>query len=106
MTARIGLAEDIEYDPEHKRQRKFARYLLGIALNQYPRERPEKRLFDRGERPTRDELIDIALREGIVEYTPWHHAPLCPSNDWSKQRLPEGACTCGAEHAQHRLKDR
>lgn len=106
MTARIGLAEDIEYDPEHKQQRTVARYLLGIAINRYPRERPEQRLFERHQPPTRQELIDTAIQWGLVEFTPWHHAPMCRSNDWARSVLPEGPCTCGAERAQHRLKDR
>jgi hypothetical protein len=103
---RAGLPEDIEYDPEHRRQREIARYLLGIALNRYPRERPEARLFERRNPATRDELIAVALREGLVEYTPWHHAPCCPANDWEKAMLPEGPCNCGAELHQIRLKDR
>ena len=103
---RIGIPEDIDYDPEHKRQRRIARYLLGIALNRLPAERPEPRLLERTQPLTRGELIAIAIREGLVEYTPWHHAPLCPSNDWSRQMLPEGPCNCGAELRQIRLKDR
>ena len=106
MTMRVGLAEDIEYDPEHTRQRQIARYLLGIALNRYPRERPERRLFERTQPPTRDELVAVALREELVEYTPWHHAPTCPANDWEHQMLPEGPCTCGAEFHKIRLKNR
>jgi hypothetical protein len=95
-----------ECDPEHKRQRLIARYILGVALNRLPKERPKPRLFERTQPPTRDELIEVALREGLVEYTPWHHAPMCPSNDWSKMMLPEGPCNCGAERQQHRLNDR
>ncbi len=104
--ARLGIPEDIEFDPEYKRQRQIARYLLGIALNRLPKERPERRLFERTQPPTREELVAIALREGLVEYTPWHHAPLCLANDWSKMMLPEGPCTCGAERNQIRLRDR
>lgn len=104
--ARVGIPEDLEHDPSYERQRLVARYLLGIALNRLPRERPARRLFERAQPPTRDELIAVALREGIVEYTPWHHAPCCPSNDWSHAMLPEGPCNCGAEYRKHRLKDR
>lgn len=104
--ARVGLPEDIEHDPEHKRQRMVARYLLGIALNRLPCERPPQRLFERTQPPTRDELVAVALHEGIVEYTPWHHAPACKANDWSQQMLPEGPCTCGAERQRIRLQDR
>lgn len=105
--ARVAIPEDIDFDPEYKRQRMVARYLLGIALNRLPRnERPEQRLFERMQPPTREELVAVALREGLVEYTPWHHAPLCPSNDWSKMQLPEGPCTCGAERKKIRLRDR
>jgi hypothetical protein len=106
MSAREGIAEDIEFDPTHERKRLIARYLLGIALNRLPRERPERRLFERTTPPTRDELVAVALREGLVEYTPWHHAPLCPSNDWEMAMLPEGPCTCGAAFHQIRLRDR
>jgi hypothetical protein len=104
--ARIAIPEDIEHDPEFKRQRQIARYLLGIALNRLPRERPEPRLFERTQPPTRAELIEVALREGLVEYTPWHHAPCCPSNDWEHQMLPEGPCNCGAEREKIRLRNR
>jgi hypothetical protein len=106
MSARVAIAEDIEFDPEYRRQRLVARYLLGIALNRLPKERPKQRLFERTQPPTRAKLIEFALREGLVEYTPWHHAPMCKSNDWSKMMLPEGPCTCGAELHQIRLKDR
>lgn len=102
MSGRVAIPEDIEFDPTYRRQRRVARYLLGIALNRLPRERPEQRLHERTQAPTRDELVAVAIREGLVEYTPWHHAPLCPSNDWSKMMLPEGPCTCGAEF--HKLR--
>lgn len=104
--ARIAIPEDLDFDPEYKRQRTVARYLLGIALNRLPRERPEPRLFERTQPPTRDELVTVAIQQGLVEYTPWHHAPTCKSNDWSRQMLPEGPCTCGAERQQIRLRDR
>jgi hypothetical protein len=103
---RVAIPEDIDFDPEYKRQRLIARYLIGIALNHLPHERPKPRLFERTQPPTRDELIAVALQNGLVEYTPWHHAPACPSNDWSKTMLPEGPCTCGAEFHKIRLKDR
>jgi hypothetical protein len=105
-SGRVAIPEDLEFDPEYKRQRMMARYLLGVALNRYPKDRPEQRLFQRTQPPTRDELVAVALREGLVEYTPWHHAPLCPSNDWSMQMLPEAPCNCGAERRKIRLRDR
>lgn len=105
-TGRVGIPEDLEYDPEHKRQRMVARYLLGIALNRLPHERPEPRLFERTQPPTRDELVAVALQDGLVEYTPWKHAPACRSNDWSRQMLPEGPCTCGAAFHKLRMRDR
>lgn len=103
---RKAIPEDIEYDPAHRRRRLIARYLLGVALNRYPRERPEPRLFERIQPATREELVAVCLREGLVEYTPWKHAPLCPSNDWDKQMLPEAPCNCGAERHKIRLRDR
>jgi hypothetical protein len=105
--ARVGIPEDLDHDPTFARQRRVAKYLLGIAINRCPLEQPERQRFYRDHRVlTRNELIAIALREGIVEFTPWHHAPTCPSNDWSKTMLPEGPCTCGAERQRIRLKDR
>lgn len=106
MTGREAIPEDIEYDPEHRRKRLVARYLLGVAINRYPLGQPEPRLHERTRPATRGELIAVALREGLVEYTPWHHAPACPSNDWSKQMLPEAPCNCGAERRKIRLRDR
>jgi hypothetical protein len=103
---RDAVPGDLDFDPSYKRQRMISRYLLGIALNRLPIPRPEQRLFERTQPPSRDELAAVALREGLVEYTPWHHAPCCPSNDWSKTMLPEGPCNCGAERHQIRLKDR
>ena len=99
---REAIPEDLEFDPTFKRQRRVARYLLGIALNRLPEARPEQRLFERTQPPTRAELVAVALREGLVSYTPWHHAPLCKSNDWSRTMLPEGPCTCGAE--RHKIR--
>lgn len=102
---RTAIPEDIDYDPEYKRQRWVSRYLLGVALNRYPKN-PEQRLHERTRPATRDELVAVALREGLVEYTPWHHAPACPSNDWSRMMLPEAPCTCGAEFRKIRSANR
>lgn len=102
MTARVAIDEDIDFDPGHRRQLVMARYLLGIALNRYPRERPETRLFRRRQEATRDELVKVAIEHGLVWYDEWHHAPLCLANNWSKQMLPEGPCTCGAE--KHKIR--
>lgn len=104
MTSRVGLLEDIDHDPEHKHQRMIARYLLGVALNRLPRERPEPRLFERTQPPTRAELVAVAIEHGLVEYTPWHHAPMCKANDWGQMMLPEGPCSCGAEF--HKIRSR
>jgi hypothetical protein len=38
----------------------------------------------------------MALEHGIVAFDEWHHAPLCPANNWSRMALPQGPCTCGA----------
>ncbi len=102
MTAREAIAEDIDFDPSHRRQLEVARWILGQALNYYPRERPAQPLFRRVQEPTRQELIDYAISQGLVWYDEWHHAPLCPANNWSKQRLPDGPCTCGAQRHQIR----
>jgi hypothetical protein len=101
MSAREAVAEDLDWDPHHRRQLTIARYLLGRALNQYPKNGPKERLFRRGE-PSRQTLIDAAIQNGLVWYDEWHHAPRCLANNWSKQMLPEGPCTCGAEREQYR----
>ncbi len=101
MATREAIPEDFDFDPTFKRQRFIVRFLLGAALNRYPK-LPEARLFDSRRPPTRQELIDVAIREGIVWYDEWHHAPMCPSNNWGKQLLPEAPCNCGAERMQIR----
>lgn len=93
---RVAIPEDIEHDPEYRRQRKLAGYLLGFAINSLRgscliwEDPPDKKKIA-------DQLETIALANGIVAFDEWHHAPLCPANNWSKARLPFGPCTCGAE---------
>lgn len=94
-TARVAIAEDIEHDPEYRRQRELARYLLGIAINALRGSRlvwedPPDKMKIAGQ------LETIALANGIVAYDEWHHAPMCRANNWSKAALPTGPCTCGA----------
>jgi hypothetical protein len=99
--ARLGIVEDIDHDPEHKRQREIARYIIGLAINGLRGSRPvwedapdKKKLAD--------ELEKVALREGIVFYDEWHHAPMCRANNWHRAALPTGPCTCGAERGKIR----
>jgi hypothetical protein len=94
-TRRIAIPEDIEHDPEHKRQRELAGWLLGIAINTMS----GSRLAWEGEpdqAKIADQLRKLALANGIVEFDEWHHAPACPANNWSRARLPAGPRTCGA----------
>lgn len=92
---RVAIPEDLDFDPAHRRQLRVARFLLGIALNRYPA-KPDVRLH-RDTEPTRAQLVELALETGLVFYDDFHHAPMCPANNWSRQQLPEGPCTCGAE---------
>lgn len=100
MSAREAIPEDFDFDPSHRRQLTLARHLLGIAINRMPKEPTQAGLWSAVVRP--DELKEIALKNGLVRYDDYHHAPACPANNWSRQRLPEGPCTCGAEREQIR----
>lgn len=94
--ARTAIAEDLEYDPEHKRQRGLVGYLLGIAINALKGHRP---CWEdaRDEVALAARLQDLALTNGLVAFDEWHHAPMCKANNWSRMSLPEGPCTCGAK---------
>ena len=92
---RVGLAEDLEFDPSYRRQRRLAAYLIGAAVNAL---RGARTVWSPKTDPKHvAKLIrDIALANGIVAFDEWHHAPMCPANNWSRMALPEGPCTCGA----------
>ena len=94
--SREGVAADLEFDPSYKRQRELARIMLGIAINALC----GGRTVFTSDQPIEDigkELKKLALAEGIVWFDDFHHAPACPANNWSRQQLPTGPCTCGAE---------
>lgn len=101
MTVRVGIPEDIEFDPKHKRQFKLAGYLLGLAINEL---RDARLVWEDKVDPKllADKIQDLALENGLVAFDEWHHAPLCPANNWSRARLPTGPCTCGAE--RHKIR--
>jgi len=94
-SARQGIPEDLEHDPTFSRQRQLAAWLLGTAINAL---RGGRLVWDDppDKRKIADEIQEIALRNGIVAFYEWHHAPMCPANNWSKAMLPRGPCTCGA----------
>jgi hypothetical protein len=92
---RKAIPEDLEFDPEHTRQRRLAGHLLGIAINALKGVRPcWEDAPDKAK--LAEQLKDIALEHGIVAFDEWHHAPKCRANNWSRAALPEGPCTCGA----------
>lgn len=92
---RHAIPEDIEHDPEYRRQRALAGYLLGIAINTLCDRRPcWEDARDKSAVGAR--LQEMALANGIVAFDEWHHAPACKANNWSRAALPEGPCTCGA----------
>lgn len=92
---REAIPEDLDHDPEHRRQRQIAGWLLGITINAL---RGSRTVWS--DKPNHqwlaDEVERIALANGIVAFDEWHHAPACRANNWSRAMLPEGACTCGA----------
>lgn len=94
--ARVGLPEDIDFDPAYRRQRETARHALGIAINQI---RGNRASLFRGER-TNEQVADFLAKEcekiGILVFDDFHHAPMCPANNWSRKEYPEGPCNCGA----------
>ena len=92
---RKAIPEDLEFDPSYRRQRRLAGHLLGIAINALAGRRP---CWEKApDLPAlADELRKMALEHGIVAFDEWHHAPLCPANNWSRMALPQGPCTCGA----------
>lgn len=93
---RIGIPEDLEFDPTYERHRRVAAYLLGMALNAMKgthlvwEDSPDMRVLA-------ENLKEVALNNGIVSFDEWHHAPACRANNWSRTALPTGPCTCGAE---------
>lgn len=96
MTAqRAAIPEDLEHDPTYARQRELGSYLLGIAINALGGWRT---VFDEEVEPHKlaAHLREIALENGLVTFDEAHHAPACRANNWSRQKLPEGRCTCGA----------
>ena len=98
---REAIPEDLEFDPNYTRQRRVSSYLLGLAINGLRGSRTIwEKPVDRAK--LADDIQKIALEQGIVAFDPWHHAPLCRANNWSKQALPTGPCTCGAE--RHKIK--
>jgi hypothetical protein len=42
------------------------------------------------------QLRDFAIKWKLFEFDGAHHAPRCPANHYHQQRLPTGACNCGA----------
>lgn len=44
-------------------------------------------------------LRELAVKEALFEFDDHHHAPACAANNWHKQLLPTGRCTCGTAHA-------
>lgn len=92
---RKAVPEDLEHDPTFARQRQLSAHLLGIAINTLMGRRS---LFQAEQSPEEigKVLRDFALSEGLVAFDEWHHAPACHANNWSRQMLPTGPCTCGA----------
>lgn len=101
MTARIGIPEDIMPDPQERRRLTLARHLLGIAINRMSKERSQGGSLW-GIKAGQDDVKTLAIEEGLIWYDDWHHAPTCPANNWGRQRLSEGPCTCGAAKRQIR----
>lgn len=95
MTARVGLAEDLDFDPTYARQRMLAAYLIGAAVNGL---RGSRAAWEDKADPEAlaDQIQKLALENGIVAFDEWHHAPMCRANNWSQMKLPDGPCTCGA----------
>lgn len=92
---RKAIAEDFDHDLTFKRQRMVAGYLIGALINAAEGGRPV------WENPPDIKALakqakQVALEMGIVSYDEWHHAPMCPSNNWGKQMLPTAPCNCGA----------
>lgn len=97
---RLGLPEDIDYDPEHKRQRQIASWMIGRLLNV-----ARGRFFFDAPRDASAELDAfeiVAVQMGILTFDERHHAPKCPANHFHHTRMPDGPCTCGAARAQIR----
>lgn len=42
------------------------------------------------------EALDEIRRKLALLTDPFHHAPMCPANHYHGERVPTGACTCGA----------
>lgn len=101
ISGRFGIAEDINHNPEHKRQREIARWLIGTLVNALGGARPVWEDNPNFRKLAKD-AAEIALREGLVFYDEWHHAPMCRANNWSRQMLPSGPCSCGAERQKIR----
>jgi hypothetical protein len=102
MTAkRKMVAGDLAFDPTYAEQREVARLLLGACINAM-----EGGRLIWQDAPDLKKLAAMikerALRDGVVWYDEWHHAPKCNANNWSKQMLPQGPCTCGAERREIR----
>lgn len=92
---RLGIAEDIEHDPEHRRQRAIARWMVGRLLNVA---RGSYFFDEPADREKELNMIEQwGLEQGIIAFDEWHHAPKCPANHFHHQRMPDGPCTCGAE---------
>lgn len=96
---REGIWEDIEHDPTYVKQREYARRVIGLLVNtiRYP-----DHLFSNiNKNMTPKQIADRVAKEaemiGLVWFDDLHHAPMCPANNWSRQILPTGPCTCGAE---------
>ena len=92
---REAIKTDFEHDPTFKTQRHIARYLIGLLINELRGVRPmgvnytQKMVLDQAEQ--------VARQYGIIAPPDeLHHAPMCPSNQWCGQMIPQAPCNCGA----------
>ena len=97
MAGREGIWEDLEHDPSYRKQREYARRVIGLLINTI--RTPNDIFTDIKMSPV--EIADRVAKEaemlGIIWYDDLKHAPMCRANHWHRRKLPTGPCTCGAE---------
>lgn len=92
---REAIATDLEHDPTFEAQRHVARYLIGLLINELRGVRPMGANYTQAQVLDQAELI--ARRYGIIAPPDeLKHAPMCPSNLWAGQMIPQAPCNCGA----------